>query len=996
MSITQTFDLNLIPEQSPVVIHCDQYDKGTGRLVVKLYEGDVAYTPSGTAVIQGTKPDGKGFNYSATLSGNTVTANLTEQMTAVAGKVRCQIVVTETTGRTGTFVFILEVQRSALPSNTDMSESDYQIIEQAIEDAQDAAEDAEAWAVGERGGVPVSSGDETYHNNSKYWCDQASQYAQGIVFKGSVAFANIPTTGQSSGDMYNITDDFTTDSRFIEGSGIKCEAGTNIVWIASSSKWDILATTKIGDLGDLNDVTITTVKNGMLLAYNGSTSKWVNIWPDILLYNPASLEAFVNATADWDEGHNFAKFFKVNDSNDVLGLGGGWFEGFVSYQNNKTTPNGHIGGNGIAFSVADGTAYKMFIDGGSPYTIKTVKIDYVTWSANNILGAKNLFKNTLTTTTDTGVTYTVNSDKSVSISMTNRPSSNTGKVLGWIDVKKDVTYTLSGGLDEDDRIDLRLSNYNTWTNNTAGKEVISPATGSSITTFTPNADATLMVYLKIASTGSTGSVGTVYPMIRLADDPDTTYVPFAMTNRELTDAMPEDLNDLSDVTLTSPSSGQILKFDGSKWVNGNGGGGGASALSDLTDVSISSEQNNQVLTYDSNSGKWVNANPTGGMQTNGSNAASNVGMTGTKVFTVGSRHLKSAAGEYAIELGDGGNATGYGAYAEGSKYYSLNPFSQTLAANTSSETLATTRSLTTYPYQSYSLTGYTSTVSNIEVFVDGGLDADKIITNGNVTVRVTQDGNDIKAYYTNTDNVSHTLYYGCSTRQNTASGDYSHAEGVSNTASGTRSHVEGYNNTASGIDTHAEGQHTTATGSGTHTEGYSTTASGNNSHAEGIGTYASGNYQHVSGKYNILDNSSTYAVIVGNGTASNARSNALTLDWSGNLEAAGDVKNGNGVSLDGMNKVSTLAVDLTSWSTDTTSQSGSTLYKKQISLNHLYVDCPSVEVGAGTGYTLPTTAEQTSYDLIQYVTVDDTVPCLYLYASAVPTTAFYITVTGVD
>lgn len=33
---------------------------------------------------------------------------------------------------------------------------------------------AEAWAVGERHGVPVSSSDQTYHNNSKYYAEQAS------------------------------------------------------------------------------------------------------------------------------------------------------------------------------------------------------------------------------------------------------------------------------------------------------------------------------------------------------------------------------------------------------------------------------------------------------------------------------------------------------------------------------------------------------------------------------------------------------------------------------------------------------------------------------------------------------------------------------------------------------------------------------------------------------------------------------------------------------
>ena len=94
--------------------------------------------------------------------------------------------------------------------------------------------------------------------------------------------------------------------------------------------------------------------------------------------------------------------------------------------------------------------------------------------------------------------------------------------------------------------------------------------------------------------------------------------------------------------------------------------------------------------------------------------------------------------------------------------------------------------------------------------------------------------------------------------------------------------------------------------------------------------------------------------------------------------------------------VTSFEVTTANWTTDTTSQSGSTLYKKQITLNHIYVDSPSVEIGAASGSVLPTTSQQESYDLILYATSDDTVPCLYLYASDIPQTAFYINVEGCD
>ena len=90
----------------------------------------------------------------------------------------------------------------------------------------------------------------------------------------------------------------------------------------------------------------------------------------------------------------------------------------------------------------------------------------------------------------------------------------------------------------------------------------------------------------------------------------------------------------------------------------------------------------------------------------------------------------------------------------------------------------------------------------------------------------------------------------------------------------------------------AEGNGTTASGDNSHAEGWYTTASGDSSHAEGLRTVAVCAYSHAEGRYNIEDKSGTYAHIVGNGTADDARSNAHTLDWEGNAWFAGTIKMG--------------------------------------------------------------------------------------------------------
>lgn len=91
-------------------------------------------------------------------------------------------------------------------------------------------------------------------------------------------------------------------------------------------------------------------------------------------------------------------------------------------------------------------------------------------------------------------------------------------------------------------------------------------------------------------------------------------------------------------------------------------------------------------------------------------------------------------------------------------------------------------------------------------------------------------------------------------------------------------------NSGIGILSSAFGHDVTASGKYAFAEGDGATASGQASHAGGTGTKATRNSQTAIGKYNKNDTNNTYAVIIGNGTADNARSNALTADWSGSAQ----------------------------------------------------------------------------------------------------------------
>ena len=162
--------------------------------------------------------------------------------------------------------------------------------------------------------------------------------------------------------------------------------------------------------------------------------------------------------------------------------------------------------------------------------------------------------------------------------------------------------------------------------------------------------------------------------------------------------------------------------------------------------------------------------------------------------------------------------------------------------------------------------------------------------------------------------------------RNKATGGYSHAEGSHNRVIGYYTHIEGYDNSegkSPGYDdpstNHVEGTKNFSYGECNHIEGGGNLAGANSfichlegqgnivdnnvyrSHLEGYNCRATANCCHVQntgtvaqyenntsmGKYN--KKSKNLALAVGNGTSDTARSNALELDWNGNLTLAGKI-----------------------------------------------------------------------------------------------------------
>lgn len=82
----------------------------------------------------------------------------------------------------------------------------------------------------------------------------------------------------------------------------------------------------------------------------------------------------------------------------------------------------------------------------------------------------------------------------------------------------------------------------------------------------------------------------------------------------------------------------------------------------------------------------------------------------------------------------------------------------------------------------------------------------------------------------------------------------------------------------------AGGIYSGASGASSFAYGYNANAIGAQSAALGLGTKARGSSQTAIGKYNAEDTGNNYAFVIGNGSSGNDRSDALTVDWIGNVE----------------------------------------------------------------------------------------------------------------
>lgn len=240
--------------------------------------------------------------------------------------------------------------------------------------AANSATEAESYA---HGGTGARTNEEI--DNAKYYYEQSKSISVGFSGAlrpmGTVAFAQLPSlSAATEGDMYNISDQFTTNANFKEGNGLTIPAGAN-VYKTADGYWDILAGSPVAG-----------VKGNAESSYRTGN---VNITPaDIGLgnvkntsdYLPLSGGTMTGDILGSDGGH-------FNKDGNVFINGAGWLTDILSGINNSFgnylplsggTVNGNITSNRLITNNSTGLTlrgneYSVFLrnDGNTFYLLLT-------------------------------------------------------------------------------------------------------------------------------------------------------------------------------------------------------------------------------------------------------------------------------------------------------------------------------------------------------------------------------------------------------------------------------------------------------------------------------------------------------------------------------------------------------------------------------------------------------------------------------------------------
>ena len=412
-------------------------------------------------------------------------------------------------------------------------------------------DDAEAWAIGTRNGVLVSEDDITHHNNSKYYSQMSEAAAavsgSAMMVAGSYADA-AELSALTSADSARMSENY----EIISGSYMNIAGSYMNIAGERAEDSEAFAMGKRG--GTLVPPSDPTYHNNSKYYYEQSKSiaeslggvlrpKGTCLFAELPLIAESqsgdvwNIEDEFTTTSDFREGAGRIVaagsnvYLTVDRKWDVLA---GTTSDYIGATSSTAAIHGLVNpaqaGQEKAVYRGDGTwgTVDDTLDPSSSNLIENQAIANPIEAIVNVYGSKNLCPNNAVTKVQNGITYTVNSDGSITVNGTATANSQID-FDAYIVLEKNKQYTFTAGVSEAiTGINFIIGGFldNAWS--------LLVNTNNPKVNFTfPNKNGNVRAFIQVKMGAVLNDV-TFKIMVRDIRIQDDTYVPYAMTNRELT------------------------------------------------------------------------------------------------------------------------------------------------------------------------------------------------------------------------------------------------------------------------------------------------------------------------------------------------------------------------------------------------------------------------------------------------------------------------------
>jgi len=421
----------------------------------------------------------------------------------------------------------------------------------------------------------------------------------------------------------HVATNYTAANANIDGhlSGIdsklanQLESGDNVSELTNDAGYLTAITGE--NIGDLSDVTITSAANGQVLSYDGSA--WVNSAASAGSLSGLS-DTTITAPAD-------GEYLRYN--------GSAWVDAALSIADD-TTPQlaGALDTNGNAITSASNA--DVTIDPNGTGSISTGADIVPDADATHTIGSETNRFITAHTDINGAVRFKAKNDEGAAISkgavLYIKGISGTVPTVGLADAN-DASKMPAFGLAfaaANDQAELQVVTFGNLndvdtSSFSAGDTLYVSTTAGALTATKPTGEtAQLQNIGRVLRSDATAGIIKVGGAGRSAATPNLDQDKIFLGNASnqavstalssiglskfnndsafISDITGENIGDLSDVTITSATNGQVLSYNGSAWVNSAASAG---SLSGLSDVTITAAADGEYLRY--NGSAWVDA-----------------------------------------------------------------------------------------------------------------------------------------------------------------------------------------------------------------------------------------------------------------------------------------------------------------------------------------------------------------------------------------------------